>query len=269
MTTGYIDITEAQTPGDMVFLLSNSLETEEFNSKKIILNLGEMEVTQAQLLSLKSLINSVDSQIDFIYTKSLSTKLAALTIGISVANGEQREGTEESGDVQVNIETAYVPLSLDEGTEEEDEVESEQAFLDDETAEDADEKEYILDEEAKAFETVYVKQTLRSGQVVSHDGNVVIIGDCNPGSEVVASGDITIWGELKGIAHAGAQGNESAVIRALKIDAIQLRISSCYSRRPDRAEVEFSSAPTDTFTPEEARITDGEILIYTMNSKNK
>lgn len=318
MTTGYIDISQAQSPSEMLFLLSKELETGNFNSKKIVLNMGKIEVNHPQLLSLKSLISSVDSEIDFIYTESDLTRGAALSVGISVANGVFREVPKEvvaenhdlsgtqtpmSEEEAVNIlfssnpafvenmqtekaeETnnsqmvSYIPLeppsdeeipeeeqpSEEDKIEENTEISSEQQS-EETLEEDGEEKEFILSEDTKKFETVYVKQTIRSGQIVSHDGNVVIIGDCNPGSEIIASGDITVWGELKGIAHAGAQGNESAVIRALKLDAIQLRISGCYARRPDRANIEFVSAPTDTFTPEEARICDGEIIVFTMNS---
>lgn len=318
MTTGYIDISQAQSPSEMLFLLSKELETGNFNSKKIVLNMGKIEVNHPQLLSLKSLISSVDSEIDFIYTESDLTRGAALSVGISVANGVFREVPKEveaenpdlsgtqtpmSEEEAVNIlfssnpafvenmqtekaeETnnsqmvSYIPLeppsdeenSEEEQPSEEDKIEentemSSEQHSEETHEEDEEEKEFVLSEDTKKFETVYVKQTIRSGQIVSHDGNVVIIGDCNPGSEIIASGDITVWGELKGIAHAGAQGNESAVIRALKLDAIQLRISGCYARRPDRANIEFVSAPTDTFTPEEARICDGEIIVFTMNS---
>ena len=74
--------------------------------------------------------------------------------------------------------------------------------------------------------TTYVNQTLRSGQILESEGNVVIIGDCHPGSEIRAIGDITVWGVLSGIAHAGMSGNTNAKIRALKMNAVQLRIGS-------------------------------------------
>src|ERR1700733_14947560 len=63
---------------------------------------------------------------------------------------------------------------------------------------------------------LYLRQTLRSGQTVSHAGHLVIIGDVNPGAEIMAEGDITIWGALRGIAHAGIGGNVDAEIRALR-----------------------------------------------------
>ena len=105
---------------------------------------------------------------------------------------------------------------------------------------------------------------MRSGQIVNYDGNVVIIGDCHPGSEVIASGDITVWGILSGIAHAGAKGNERAKVRALKMNAIQLRIAKHYARKPDGMNTIFPER-TSTFTPEEARVINNEIVIFKIN----
>ncbi len=109
--------------------------------------------------------------------------------------------------------------------------------------------------------TLYLNQTLRSGQTVNYDGNILIIGDAHPGSEIVASGDITVWGILGGIAHAGSQGNVTAKVRALKLNAIQLRIAGLYARRNDTLNVPYVQK-TNEFTPEEAQIEDGKIVIY-------
>ena len=83
----------------------------------------------------------------------------------------------------------------------------------------------------ESLPTLYINQTLRSGQTVSYEGNILIIGDAHPGSEIVATGDITVWGILGGIAHAGSLGNVTAKVRALKLNAIQLRIAGLYARR--------------------------------------
>ena len=128
----------------------------------------------------------------------------------------------------------------------------------------SEEKYTEADFEIDHFSTTYIKQTLRSGQIVNYDGNVVIIGDCHPGSEVIASGDITVWGILSGIAHAGAKGNSRARVRALKMNAIQLRIANCYARKPDGMNTIFPER-TSTFTPEEARIINDEIVIFKIN----
>ena len=109
--------------------------------------------------------------------------------------------------------------------------------------------------------TLYINQTLRSGQTVSYEGNILIIGDAHPGSEIVATGDITVWGILGGIAHAGSKGNITSKVRALKLNAIQLRIAGLYARRNDTLNVPYVQK-TNEFTPEEALIEDGKIVIY-------
>ena len=112
--------------------------------------------------------------------------------------------------------------------------------------------------------TTYINQTLRSGQTVESDGNIIIIGDCHPGSEIKAVGDITVWGVLSGVAHAGIKGNKDAKIRALKMNALQLRIASYYSRRPDTTNIPYVIR-SSVFTPEEARLTDEDIVLYKIN----
>ena len=112
--------------------------------------------------------------------------------------------------------------------------------------------------------TTYINQTLRSGQILESDGNVVIIGDCHPGSEIRAIGDITVWGVLSGIAHAGYKGNKNAKVRALKMNAVQLRIANCYSRRPDSTNIPYIIR-SSIFTPEEARIVNNEIMLFKIN----
>lgn len=112
-----------------------------------------------------------------------------------------------------------------------------------------------------AFETLYIRQTMRSGQTIRFNGNVVVVGDVHAGSEITAGGDILVWGELRGIAHAGAQGNFKAEIRAMKIEALQLRIAEYIARRPDR--VFYHKDGTETvISPEVARVADGEIKIF-------
>lgn len=106
-------------------------------------------------------------------------------------------------------------------------------------------------------QNLYLHQTLRSGQCISHKGNLIIIGDVNPGAEVMAEGDITIWGALRGIAHAGINGNTSAEIRALKFQPIQLRIAHAIARAPDRQKAGL----TPSAGPETARIVNGTIRI--------
>ena len=69
----------------------------------------------------------------------------------------------------------------------------------------------MLDQEAVG---ILVHRTLRSGQALHHAGHVTLIGDVNPGAEIIAGGDIVVWGKLRGIAHAGAMGVASTVCGA-------------------------------------------------------
>lgn len=110
------------------------------------------------------------------------------------------------------------------------------------------------------METVFYKQNLRSGQVLEAAGNIVLIGDAHSGSEILADGDIVVWGFLGGIAHAGKSGYEQAEIRALKIEAVQLRIAGFIARRPDR--LFRLDGERGTRGPEVAKVKGGEIQIF-------
>lgn len=72
---------------------------------------------------------------------------------------------------------------------------------------------------------LFINKTLRSGIRVEYPGNIVIMGDVNPGAEVVAEGNVIVWGRVRGMIHAGAKGNRSAFICALDLSANQLRIA--------------------------------------------
>ncbi len=82
-------------------------------------------------------------------------------------------------------------------------------------------------------EGLVVRRTLRSGQSLRHPGHIVVIGDVNPGAEVIAGGDIVVWGRVRGLVHAGALGDEGAVICALDLAPTQLRIAGTIARSPE------------------------------------
>ncbi len=73
-------------------------------------------------------------------------------------------------------------------------------------------------------QALFVKTTFRSGESVTHPGDVVVLSDVNPGAEIKAGGDIVVFGKLRGLAHAGVDGDPKAAIIALELDAPQLRI---------------------------------------------
>ena len=75
-------------------------------------------------------------------------------------------------------------------------------------------------------ETKYIQNSIRSGQKEEYPGSLVICGDVNAGGEVIAGGNVTITGSLRGVAHAGANGNMLAIISANSIDVTQVRIGN-------------------------------------------
>lgn len=86
-------------------------------------------------------------------------------------------------------------------------------------------------EEKKQFVDVadetalFLYKTVRSGTRIEYPGNVLIVGDVNPGAEVVAEGNVIIWGRVRGMIHAGSKGNRNAIICALDLSPTQLRIA--------------------------------------------
>lgn len=107
-------------------------------------------------------------------------------------------------------------------------------------------------------EPLYLQTTLRSGGEVRHNGTVILLGDANPGSAIIADGDILVWGRLRGIAHAGAKGNAKCVILALQMEPTQIRIAGFVARAPEN--------PPAQFYPEIAYVTpEGSIRIARAN----
>ena len=102
---------------------------------------------------------------------------------------------------------------------------------------------------------LFLRRTLRSGQSIQHDGDVCIIGDVNPGAEVLAGGDVVVWGSLRGLVHAGAGGNTEAVICALQLAPTQLRIADTRSRGPEPGSAAAGQSP------EMARSVEGRIVV--------
>lgn|SRR5574344_2062597 len=278
-----IDLSNTKDAAEVIYELTSILEMPDAKNKDICLKLGEVELTQSQLLSVKAFISSMESELKVVDTIAEKTKESAKALGIETSEvkneievketeaqdaeikeievGEPHDGLsyELEEDSVVDEDKELEVFNAEAEAESVEEVEAEPVV--EETAEEKLAKQRAFEEEIFNLPTLYLQQTLRSGQTMTYDGNVVLIGDTNPGSEIIAKGDITVWGIIGGIAHAGAKGNEFAKIRALKINAIQLRISGHYARRPDTINIPYIQK-TDTFTPEEAKVTDGEIAIY-------
>jgi septum site-determining protein MinC len=90
-----------------------------------------------------------------------------------------------------------------------------------------------LDGEQAAF----IHRTMRSGTSIQHPGHVVVLGDVNPGAEIIAGGNVIVWGHLRGVVHAGAAGDEDAVVCALDLAPAQLRIAGQIAPKPEVARI--------------------------------
>ena len=97
---------------------------------------------------------------------------------------------------------------------------------------------------------VFIKRTLRSGHKVKHPGHIIVLGDVNPGAELVAGGNIIVWGRLRGVVHAGAMGDTDAVVCSLDLSPTQLRIADKISVSPPKK---------GKTRPEMARLENGQV----------
>jgi septum site-determining protein MinC len=102
-------------------------------------------------------------------------------------------------------------------------------------------------------DTLFLRRTVRSGQAIHHPSNVVVLGDVNPGAEIIAGKDIIVWGVLRGMVHAGYPDNEEAIVCSLLLAPVQLRIGHLLSRPPEGIEVQPR--------PEVATIRNGQIVV--------
>ncbi|WP_017414466.1 MULTISPECIES: septum site-determining protein MinC [Clostridium] len=101
--------------------------------------------------------------------------------------------------------------------------------------------------------TKFVRKTIRSGQRYEYSGNLVVIGDINPGAEVYAAGNIIVLGSIKGAIHAGSNGNEKAFVAGFSLQPQILQIANIITRSPeDNTRPQY---------PELARIKNGNIIV--------
>ena len=344
MEKGYIengfivDVSNANKTSEIIYELSRILDLPDAQSKRVCLKLGSVDLSTTELTSIKALVESMNSEIEFVSTSSDVTVKSAEELDIEVSVLENKVPTPkfnaDQEKVNKELEKALDKIFGDENTEiktfaqekdfkelqkqandvpeitvqeeikaetinpesqmetisvqpennvaqeltEAEKSEIENIKIDEDFNEKLDDANKIEGEEIKDIDfdlddlrmsfreteklpTLYIQRTLRSGQSISSEGNIVIIGDVNPGSEVVAKGDITVWGILGGIAHAGCEGNNYARIRALKMNAIQLRIADTFARRPDSINIPYIQK-SDTFIPEEACIRKKQIIIH-------
>ncbi|EQB88298.1 septum site-determining protein MinC [Clostridium punense] len=101
--------------------------------------------------------------------------------------------------------------------------------------------------------TKFVRKTIRSGQRFEYSGNLVLIGDINPGAEVYAAGNIIVLGSIRGAVHAGSNGNEKAFVAAFSLQPQILQIANIITRSPeDNLRPQY---------PELAKVKNGSIIV--------
>ena len=98
-----------------------------------------------------------------------------------------------------------------------------------------------------------INRTVRSGQEIRTESSVLICGNVNPGAQVIAGVSIDIRGVCRGLVHAGAGGNDKAVIIADRLMPVQIRIADLVARSPDEYE--------KVDQPERASIKNRQIVI--------
>ena len=273
-TIAFIDTTSEQTEASAVSLgiiISKVGENSDLGSYKA----SETEVTEEEVVVVKEEVaEDFEPSVEQDNNTSETEETKTIEIHADIERDEtepistiagiedtyNEESTQELSEVipTEHFETDFEKLAASEGLISKEEV-SKYILLD--TGDVLPEGAVENSIDTKSLPTLYVNQTLRSGQTVTYEGNILIIGDAHPGSEIIADGDITVWGILGGIAHAGAKGNISSKVRALKLNAIQLRIAGLYARRNDTLNVPYVQK-TNEFTPEEAQIEEGKIVIY-------
>lgn len=103
---------------------------------------------------------------------------------------------------------------------------------------------YEIEEEVTTFDwkqniaegkTKFYRGTMRSGNLIDYKGNVVVMGDVNPGAEIIATGNIVVMGVIKGTVHAGSKGNRNAIVSANGIYPTQLRIADLITVSPNES----------------------------------
>ena len=306
MDKGYIengfivDLTAAKKTSEIIYELSRVLDMPESKGKHICLKLGSVNLSEAELTSVKALVELMESQLAFISTSSTVTLESATALGIKISeftNEIEAPAFETTGptpevsnaldnifgeDSEPKEKKAYENETSTEERESTVEVKSEDDEISpivrhdeviaekveaQEVKEESDEEITALKNAPEALPTLYLRKTIRSGQSISSDGNIVIIGDVNPGSEIIAKGDITVWGILGGIAHAGSDGNNYAKIRALKLNPVQIRIGEVFARRPDTINLPYIQKSCE-YIPEEAFTYNGSIVIRKIHEEN-
>ncbi len=109
--------------------------------------------------------------------------------------------------------------------------------------------------------TEILQHGLRAGFRGEYRGSVVVLGDVNPGTELIAGGDVIVMGALRGMVHAGAGGRSDAIVYARPIASAQIRIAGAVARSADDNSLGSMRRMQERPEAELARLQDGVIQI--------
>ena len=251
--------------------LEKSLERNQsfFSGSAIILDVGNRPVPRYDLESLTKLLEQNELELTAILSDSVTTGVSAETLGLPTKIERESAPLTVSPKVEADIPT------LDEDVEEthlnpviqaEDKVEDPlDAWLElderPETDDVEDDFDRELGDEIPEFDPtedgvdgILIQHTVRSGRVAQSNGHIVIMGDVNPGAKVVAVGDVIVWGRLRGMVHAGINGDKDVKICALEMRPHQLRIADKIATTPDHP-------PSQNPHPQVAFIQENRIVV--------
>lgn len=202
-------------------------ESQFFKEAELVLDLGMRPFQESEFRILRDLLDSSGVKLKGILSDNPITKLMAQGEGISLVGNRSIMSSRTRIDHPVKTQR----LKMSEGPP-------------------------VIHEKhpRRAGSALFIKKTVRAGQKVHFAGDITVMGDVNPGAEIVATGNIAVFGTLRGVAHAGAEGAKDAIVLALELIPTQLRIADCIARAPERkgAAVNF---------PELARVREGQITI--------
>jgi len=69
------------------------------------------------------------------------------------------------------------------------------------------------------------KGCVHSGEKIESPSSIIILGDVNPGAEIITKGSVVVLGCIYGDVSAGVSGDESAFVAALDFKAIEVKIA--------------------------------------------
>ncbi|MFM7390270.1 MAG: septum site-determining protein MinC [Vampirovibrionales bacterium] len=301
-----IDVSESETPSEALLLLAQAMQQSGTLAKHygwtqaLSVNTGYLVLSPAQVRRVSKLVQEAGFLLHTFYTHVPQTQQAAKAQGFRVEElSKQRlqalshpASASASALVESLLQAAEQPTTatLDEpavathATQEttlENTVTEVAMSIEEETPPSTLATSHpaaVLPPPTHQLPTeqvTWIHGTQRSGRVIEAQGHLVVLGDVNRGAELRATGDIVVWGELKGIAHAGFPDQREASIRALKLDALQLRIADIMARRPDQLNAAKASKgflggfkeEHSTYLPEVAAVEASEIVISTYGNK--